>query len=79
MIGIYSNAQENFPVNGINDKRPKAYLFKNATIVVDYKTTIKEADLYVYNDLIKEVGKDLKAPDGPIIIDLEGKYRGKNA
>ncbi len=74
MIGIYSNAQENFPVNGINDKRPKAYLFKNATIVVDYKTTIKEADLYVYNDLIKEVGKDLKAPDGAIIIDLEGKY-----
>jgi len=74
MLGLYSNAQENFPVNGINDKRPDSYLFKNATIVVDYKTTIENSDLYIYKDLIKKIGENIEAPDGTIIIDLEGKY-----
>lgn len=74
LLGVCSNAQENFPVNGINDKRPEAYLFKNATIVVDYSTSIKDSDLYIYGDVIKEIGKDLEVPSGVIIIDLKGKY-----
>ena len=74
LFNIYSFGQETFPVQGINDERTNSYLFKNATIVVDYKTTIDDSDLLIKKGLIINIGKNLKATEGTIVVDLDGKY-----
>lgn len=66
-------AQESFPINGINDKRPGIYAFTNATIYTDYQTKIENATLLIENGKVKAVGKGISIPKGAIINDLEGK------
>ena len=67
------HSQQTFPINDIKDKRPNTYLFKNATIFIDYKTKIEKASLLVKDGYVVEVGKDIK-DDGMTVIDLKGKY-----
>ncbi|MGB3468575.1 MAG: amidohydrolase family protein, partial [Cyclobacteriaceae bacterium] len=73
-MNAYSTlAQENFPLNGIKDKRPGVYAFTNATIFTDYQTKLEKATLVVENGKVKAVGKGVAIPKGAIITDLAGK------
>lgn len=67
-------AQEGFPVNDVNDQRPGIYAFTNATLVVDYQTTLQNATLLVRDGLIEEAGTNVTIPRGAIVKDLKGKY-----
>lgn len=66
-------AQEGFPINGIKDRRPGIYAFKNATIFTDYQSKIENATLLIENGEIKAVGTSVNIPKGAIITDLKGK------
>ena len=65
--------EDDAPVTGVSDKRVEVYGFKNARIIVDYQTTIENADILVSNGRIEAVGKNLVFPEGTIITDLTGK------
>lgn len=67
-------AQENFPVNGARDQRLEIYAFTNATVVVDYQTTIQNATLLIKDGVIEAVGAGIAIPKGAIVTDLKGKY-----
>ncbi|MFO7622122.1 MAG: amidohydrolase family protein [Bacteroidales bacterium] len=64
---------DNAPVVGVSDKRTEVYGFKNARVVVDYQTTIENADILISEGRIAAVGQNLTFPKGTIIIDLTGK------
>ncbi|HOW09287.1 MAG TPA: amidohydrolase family protein [Bacteroidales bacterium] len=70
-ISVYGQ-KDNFPVTGVSDSRPGTYGFKNARIVVDYLTTIDNADMLVSEGRITEIGKNIVFPAGTIVIDLTG-------
>jgi len=65
--------KDNFPVTGVSDTRHLTYGFKNARIVVDYLTTIDNADMLVSEGRITEIGKNIIFPKGTILVDLTGK------
>lgn len=67
-------AQETFPVNGVQDKRPGLYAFINATIVVDADQTISNGVLLIRGDKIEAVGSNVTIPRGTVVVDLKGKY-----
>ncbi len=67
-------AQETFPVNGVKDERLNIYAFTNATVVVDYQTTIPNATLLVRDGFIEAVGANVTIPKGAIVTDMGGKY-----
>ncbi|MEQ8413249.1 MAG: amidohydrolase family protein [Imperialibacter sp.] len=67
-------AQENFPVNGAQDKRLNIYAFTNATVVVDYQTTLTNATLLVKDGFVEAVGAGVAIPKGAIVTDLGGKF-----
>ncbi len=67
-------AQQTFPVNGIPDKRNLYHLFKNARIIVDYKTTLDSSMLLIKNGRIEAVGIITVIPAGTIIHDMSGKW-----
>lgn len=67
-------AQETFPVNGAKDKRLNIYAFTNATIVVDYQTTLTNATLLVKDGFVEAVGTGVAIPKGAIVTDLGGKH-----
>ncbi len=69
-----SFTQETFPLNDVADKRPDKYLFTNATIHVNGSTVIENGEVYVEQDRIKKVGKNVNVPKGVIKIDLKGKH-----
>ncbi len=64
---------DNAPVVGVSDKRTEIYGFKNARVVVDYQTTLENADILISDGRITDVGRDLTFPKGTIVIDLTGK------
>ncbi len=64
---------DNAPVVGVSDKRTEVYGFKNARVVVDYQTTIENADILISEGRIVSVGQNLTFPLGTIVIDLTGK------
>ncbi len=68
------HAQETFPRNGAYDERKSQYVFTNATIVVDAKTTITNGTMLIENGTIREVSKQVKIPAGAVVVDLKGKY-----
>lgn len=71
----FSNAQETtFPVNGTDDYRSGTYAFVNATIQVDYKTTLTNAILLIEKGRVKEVGVGIPIPKGAVVEDMKGKY-----
>lgn len=60
--------------NGVQDKRPGYYLFKNATIHVDPGTVLEDAWLLIKEDKIEKVGKNFDYPKSTRVIDLKGKH-----
>src|SRR5436190_15422785 len=70
----FSNAQQTFPVNGVNDERHLLYAFRNATIYIDYKTVIDSATLIVRDGKVWGAGKGINIPQGAVVYDLSGKY-----
>lgn len=71
-VSVYGQAT--FHENGVKDKRPDYYLFKNATIHIDGKTTISGGWLLVKGEKIEKVGKDFEYPKTTQIFDLSGKH-----
>src|SRR5882757_8726930 len=69
-----ASAQETFPRNDVKDNRAGAYAFTNATIVVDYQTTLLAATLLVKSGKIEQVGTSVTIPSGYTTVDLKGKY-----
>lgn len=49
-------------------------LIRNGTILTVTKGTIPNGDVLVVGGIIKQIGKNIKAPDGIKIVDATGKY-----
>ncbi|HET8860534.1 amidohydrolase family protein [Marivirga sp.] len=74
LLVFSANAQETFTVNGVKDERPGLHAFTNATLHIDYQTTIENATLVIRKGEVIASGKDVTIPDGAIIHDLNGKH-----
>jgi imidazolonepropionase-like amidohydrolase len=61
------------PVAGVSDIRPEKYGLRNARVIVDWQTTLENADIMISNGRIEAVGKNLSFPEGTTIFDLTGK------
>jgi imidazolonepropionase-like amidohydrolase len=72
--GWASLAQETFPRNDVKDSRAGMFALTNATIVVDYQTTLQNATLLVKGGKIEQIGSNLSVPNGYVVIDAKGKY-----
>ena len=73
MGGWTAFAQETFPRNDVKDSRAGLFAFTNATIVVDYQTTLQNATLLIKNGRVEQVGTNLTIPKGYASVDLKGK------
>ncbi len=63
-----------FGVSGVPEQ-PDYVLVKGATIwTCDAAGTLPESDMLIHRGIIAEIGKDLKAPPGAVIIDGKGKH-----
>ncbi len=69
-----SYAQETYTVNGVKDERPGLHAFINATLHVDFQTSIEDATLLIQKGEVIGAGKDIQVPKGAIIHDLKGKH-----
>ncbi|SMG12403.1 Imidazolonepropionase [Marivirga sericea] len=69
-----SHAQDTFTVNGVKDERPGLHAFINATLHVDYQTTIENAVLVIQKGEVVASGKGVKVPKGAIVHNLDGKH-----
>jgi len=69
-----SYAQETYTVNGVKDERPGLHAFINATLHVDYQTSMEGATLLIDKGEVIASGQDVKVPSGAIVHDLEGKH-----
>ncbi|MGJ3237014.1 amidohydrolase family protein [Marivirga sp.] len=69
-----TNAQETYKVNGVKDERPGLHAFINATLHVDYQTSIENATLVIQKGEVIDAGKNAVVPDGAIVHDLKGKH-----
>src|SRR4051812_14094530 len=49
-------------------------LIKNATVLTVTKGTLQNADILVRNGKIAQVGQNLTAPNGALVIDATGKF-----
>ncbi len=67
-------AQDNFPVNGIRDRRAGAVAFTNATIFTNSNTKIENATLLIKEGKVVGVGKNLTIPEGYTEMNMEGKF-----
>ena len=67
-------AQETFPNNGPQDKRPNYFAIVHANIQVDPTTLLKDATLIVKDNQIENVGIGIPIPSGIALIDANGKF-----
>lgn len=67
-------AQETFPENGVQDKRPQLYAFTNATIVQRAGVRIEQGTLLIRQGRIEAIGRQVTIPPGAVVRDLQGKY-----
>lgn len=67
-------AQPDSPVQGIPDPRSRFFAFTNATIQVTPQLRYENATLVIRDGRIIGIGKDLPAPLGSVVFDLNGKY-----
>lgn len=76
LVGFSSVAQAQLPIpeNGVQDTRPNAYAFTNATVYVDYQTSLTNATIIVRNGRVEAAGQGITVPDGLKAIDLKGKF-----
>ncbi len=68
------NAQITFPTNGAPFNTHSIYAFTNATIIVDYETTLKNGIIIVQDGKIINVGEKIDVPKNAIVTDLKGKF-----
>jgi imidazolonepropionase-like amidohydrolase len=74
LLGWSAFGQETFPRNDVKDSRSGMYAFTNATLVVDYQTTLQNATLLIKGGKVEQAGVNLSVPAGYTVIDLKGKY-----
>jgi imidazolonepropionase-like amidohydrolase len=67
-------AQPQLPENGVQDNRPTAYALTNATLYLDYQTSIKNATVLVQDGKILASGANVSVPQGFATINLNGKF-----
>ena len=67
-------SQQTFPVNGPMDKRHTIFVFKNAILHVDYKTTINNATLIIQDGKIIDAGENLSYTADAVVFDLNKKH-----
>lgn len=72
--GIFAQAQESFPINGIRDIRSGLYAFTNATIIQNENTKIEKGVLIIKMGKIVAVGANLTIPAEAVVVDCAGKY-----
>lgn len=70
---VESNAQEGFPVNGVDDTRAETYAFTNATIFVDHSRKIENATLVIRDGVVVGIGTNISLPKNAIVRDMTGK------
>ncbi|MCC6461543.1 MAG: amidohydrolase family protein [Saprospiraceae bacterium] len=66
-------AQQTFPPAAPSDTRDGAYAFTNATIFVDYKTSLSGATLLIRKGKIEACGQNLVVPKDAVVVDCAGK------
>ena len=66
-------AQQTFPVNGTTDPKHITYAFINATIFIDYKTSVSPATMIIRDGLVIDVGEKLTVPPDAVVYDVKGK------
>ncbi|MDC3259979.1 amidohydrolase family protein [bacterium] len=74
IVSLPVSAQETFPVNGTHNESHIYYYFTNATVHVDYETTIENASLLIQDGYVIAAGVGIKDPKGSVKIDLDGKH-----
>ena len=74
LVNIQAFSQETVTPNDVHDERVHAYAFINAHLFVDYQTEIKNATLLIKEGKVIQIGANLTAPSGYIVVDLKGKY-----
>lgn len=74
MLFTSSFAQRRPMYNSTSDERNSVYVFKNATVWLNYKTKQKGCTLIVKNGKIERIGQNLGIPESAQTIDLTGKY-----
>lgn len=67
-------AQPHFPVNGVEDNRQQSWLLTHANIVTAPGQLLENADMRIKDGKIEAIGKDLEAPKGYQLVDMQGKY-----
>ena len=70
LVNYTSLSQENFPVNGVKLTNQESYAFVNANIYLSFNEKIEGATLIIKDDIIIDVGKNIKIPKESIIYDL---------
>ena len=70
LVSYTSLSQENFPVNGVKLTNQESYAFVNANIYLSFNEKIEGATLIIKDDIIIDVGKNIKIPKESIIYDL---------
>ena len=60
--------------NTVRDERKPVYAFTQATLHIDYETTINDATLLIEKDRIVAAGKNVSIPKEAIVINCQGKH-----
>src|SRR5690349_8247513 len=66
-------AQQTFPVNGVTDPKHIKYVFTNATIYTDFRTSVEQATMIVQDGVIISIGQNIMIPSDGLVINLKGK------
>lgn len=73
LISTLTLGQIPTPNNGVKKSEASAYVLRNAKIIVGPDQIIKKGSLVVQEGKIKAVGRQVRFPNGAIIIDMEGR------
>src|SRR4051794_22930452 len=68
-----ARAQQTFPVNGVTDPKHIKYVFTNATIFTDFRTSVSQATMIIQDGVIISIGQNIMIPSDGVIINLNGK------
>ncbi len=74
LLPNYANAQNTFPINGVQDQRDEYYAFTNATIYISHNQKTEKATLLIRKGRVEAVGTALNIPKGAVSVDMKGKY-----
>lgn len=74
ITSVVSLAQETFFVNGTRNKNHNYFAFTNATIHIDYQTTVEKGTLLIKDGKIIAAGKKVEIPANTVVYDLKKKH-----